>query len=130
MTAAARRFRLEIAGQVLVGLAFASDAELEAWLSARGALVVDGRASRSSARAQGQGASPRREAPAASPRGPGRTAIDDGDALAEVHALIAKGPDSAAALRTVAATLGGDVESSAHRLRRKLRALGHNAGRK
>jgi len=56
--------------------------------------------------------------------------IDDADALAEIRALIAQGLDSAAAVRTVAQTMGGDIESVARRLRRKLRAPGHNAGQK
>ena len=121
MTVAARRFRLDIAGTTLVGLAFASDAELEAWLAARGALVVEGLTSRAAARAPGPTARARREAPAAALRGPGRPPIDDVDAIAEIGGLVEQGLDPAAATRTVAQTLDGDLDTTEHRLRRKLR---------
>jgi uncharacterized protein YoaH (UPF0181 family) len=130
MTVAARRFRLEIAGQLMVGLAFPSEADLEAWLLTRGALVFDGLASATSAQPRRQGRSSRPITPATPSRGPGRMPIDDADALAEIRALIAQGLDSAAAIRTVAQTMHGDIESVARRLRRKLRAPGQNAGQK
>jgi len=42
MRPVARRFRLEIAGRVVVGLAFdGGDAEMEAWLCAREVMIID-----------------------------------------------------------------------------------------
>jgi hypothetical protein len=122
MPVAARRIKIEVAGLTLIGLVFDTEVAMEQWLSARGALVVDGLASGPPAKPLRVRRQNREMLPAAAgPRGPGRAEIDDADALAEIHGLVAQGLDSAAAVRTVAQTMDGDLDTIAHRLRRKLR---------
>jgi hypothetical protein len=54
------------------------------------------------------------------PRSPGRKPINDSDALAEARSLIARGCEPWAAVRSVAAALGGNAKAHAQRLTRKL----------
>src|SRR5262249_45909203 len=126
MPVVARRFKIEIAGMQMHGIACTSEADLDAWLAQRGALLIDGAAADPTVRARRSARIASTQlATATPPHGPGRPRINDADALAEVRALVRQGLDQPAAIRTVAATMAGAVDAVSRRLRRK---LGQNPG--